>query len=191
VDGEAAAKELAARAIGLWPSEWEWDRQSTLYRDADLQQAGDAEVSTRAGNKRPHNWVAALRRYELFRMQHLRNPREKTRNAATLPDEERRLGEWARYQRRFDDNLCRYQLLRLDVSPAFAWDPQEESWQRNLLACARHRRVTGVLPRLNSADPLELSLARWLNRQLRRQQTGTLPPSRAKRLDALLTDRID
>ncbi len=88
-----------------------------------------------------------------------RAPRENTRARTTLGDEERRLGEWARYQRRFEDQLNAYQRARLDVSPAFDWDPLESVWRTNLAACVTFVKDMGDLPRLNGEDAREFALA--------------------------------
>ena len=99
------------------------------------------------------------------------------------------MGEWARYQRRFDEKLCRYQVIRLDVSPAFVWDPQEHLWQQNFAACVAHFRMTGRMPFLNGSDQSEFACARWLGRQLRQMQTGSLQASRATQIAELLALR--
>ncbi|WP_134562286.1 helicase associated domain-containing protein [Cryobacterium glucosi] len=106
---------------------------------------------------------------------------------ATLPDDERHQGEWARYQRRFEEKLCLYQTIRLDISPAFEWDPHEHAWQTNFAACIQHVQTYGKLPHLNGADKVEFALARWLGRQLRQQQRGAQPAGRAAQLATLLT----
>lgn len=105
---------------------------------------------------------------------------------ATLTDEERNLGEWARYQRRFEDRLNAYQRARLDVSPAFDWDPLEHIWNERFAACVAFFEKTGTLPRLNAADTAEFTLARWLGRQLHRLKTGRLEQKRADALHRLL-----
>jgi hypothetical protein len=155
-----------------------------VYADLDEElAAGGAET---IAARRVTRWLRALHRYEDFARDHSRTARENTRNRATLPPAERRLGEWARYQRRFEDALNSYQRIRLDVSPAFVWDIHDNAWRLNLEACAEHLYTTGNLPTLNGADPVEFRLARWLGRQLRQLQTGTLAPQRVLPLRALL-----
>jgi len=98
-----------------------------------LCQPRPARVASRPSSaKRPASWVTALYGYEVYWRENGRSPRERTRNLATLPAEKRRRGEWARYQRRFEDKLCRYPILRLDVSLAFEWDPHNHTWQESL-----------------------------------------------------------
>jgi hypothetical protein len=181
------ARRLQQAAVDLWPAHLAWDRRSVTYRDADKAGSDGADLSNPP--RRAELWVAALHRYEAFWRDQGRRPRERTRNLATLPAQERRMGEWARYQRRTLEQLCRYQLTRLGVSPAFVWDPQEADWQANFEACSRYLRITATLPRLTAADPNTFALARWLGRQLKELQTGRLPVGRANRLDQLLTGR--
>ncbi|WBM79880.1 hypothetical protein KIV56_17190 [Cryobacterium breve] len=157
-----------------------------LYATADGDLAS-RRGPRRGGSKRADNWEAALHRYEEFARTHGHTPRENTRDRASLPGVERRLGEWARYQRRYADTLTSFQKIRLDVSPAFNWDPLDSVWQARLADCVRHVRDTGRLPYLNGADPAEFALARWLGRQLRQLQTGTLRTDRAVRLTELLS----
>lgn len=135
---------------------------------------------------RATNWITSLHQYEQFWDAHGRTPRENTRARHTLPDDERHLGEWARYQRRYEERLNPYQRARLEVSPAFEWDLRAANWHRNLTACHLHRLRTGTLPRLNGDDPIEFALARWLGRQLRRLQTGHLDPTHTEQLNTLL-----
>lgn len=183
--GNATPTALHARAVALWNRNADADPRSAQYAEADRLGA-NADLAGHAANKRAANWVAALMRYEDFWREKGRTPRENTRNKSSLPAAERRLGEWGRYQRRFEDNLCRYQKVRLDISPAFSWDPLEHEWQQSLGRCIRHVQETGRLPYLNAAEHAEFALARWLGRQLRQLQAGTLPESRAVRLAALL-----
>jgi hypothetical protein len=182
-------EQLHTKARKLTEQEHELDELSQPYAQADEYVANGGAPSTDTRSKRAVNWATALRRYEDFWTESGRSPRENTRNRSSLPDEERRMGEWARYQRRFEENLCRYQIVRLDVSPAFHWDPHDHVWQENLNACVRHFRFTGHLPYLDGSDLLEFALARWLGRQLRQLQMGTLERSRDGRLTVLLDMR--
>lgn len=163
--------ELYSHASKSWRNEDETDQRSSIYEVAEREvlSAPKKSHSTRATN-----WIQALHRYEQFWCAHGHAPRENTRNRENLPASERRLGEWARYQRRFQETLCRYQEIRLDVSPAFDWDPHEAAWERTLLACQDHLARTGNLPVLASGDPRQFALARWLNRQLRLRQEERL-----------------
>lgn len=159
-----------------------WDLRSATYRDAEAA----IVAAVTGGARNALVWVSTLHRYEQFWREEGRSPRENTRNRQALPAPERRLGEWARYQRRYRDGLCRYQVVRLEVSPAFEWDPQEASWLANLAACDRHRRRTGALPHLSRTDAVEFALARWLNHQLKHLRMGTLSRNRERALLALL-----
>ena len=180
--------QLHHRAIDLWPANREWDAHSMLLRRIQAEHLTGSSALQPKEERRADNWVNSLHRHEQFWRDHERSPREKTRNLATLPDEERRLGEWGRYQRRTKKLLAQYQLIRLDVSPSFFWDPQESAWIANFDACARHKRMNGSLPRLNSTDRDEFVLARWLGRQLRQLQSGTMPEGRATLLRSLLDE---
>lgn len=135
---------------------------------------------------RATKWITTLHRYELFVDEHGRTPRENTRARHTLHDDERHLGEWGRYQRRYEQQLNAYQRARLEVSPAFEWDLRAANWHRNLTACHLHRLQTGQLPRLNGEDATEFALARWLGRQLRRLQRRQLEDEQDRQLNALL-----
>ncbi len=136
--------------------------------------------------RRAANWISSLHAYEDHWRDLGRAPRENTRARTTLTDEERHLGEWARYQRRFEGGLNAYQRARLDVSPAFEWDPLERGWYQRFQECERFLAVHGALPRLHAANPSEFVLARWLGRQLSRLQGGRLESNRAEELHRLL-----
>ena len=179
---------LASRAEELWIKEPDPDPRSARYAAADKNRAYRASPQP-ANTRRPANWISALYSYEEFWRENGRTPRENTRDLATLPAEERRKGGWAGYQRKFEEKLCRYQIIRLDLSPAFEWDPQEHVWQKNYAAYLHHLHLTGNPPYLNGADPAEFALGRWFNRQLRQLQIGAQPKSRADQLAVLLALR--
>ena len=182
--------QLYQRAMKLWPNDSEWDARSSLLRSIEAELVAEVAEPQLKQGRRAANWINTLHRHEQFWRDRERSPREKTRNLATLPDGERWLGEWSRYQRR-TKLLVRYQVIRLAVSPSFSWDPQESAWIANYDACARHKRMNGSLPRLTSADRDEFVLARWLGRQLRQLQSGTMPEGRAVLLPSLLNGPTD
>lgn len=136
--------------------------------------------------RRAANWINSLHAYEDHWRELGRAPRENTRARTTLTDEERHLGEWARYQRRFEGGLNAYQRARLDVSPAFEWDPLDRVWNERFEACERFVAAHRTLPRLHAADRTEFLLARWLGRQLLRLRSGRLEQVRAHQLHRLL-----
>ena len=185
---EHTPASLCLQAFALWQAEDPADG-SLAYWTADNDTSNGVEINARSSSGWAKKWVVKLHRYEDFWRSEGRSPRENTRDLSTLPGAERRLGQWGRYQRRFEENLCRYQEIRLDISPAFRWDPLEEAWQARLDACSKHRDTTGRLPYLNSSDPVEFALARWLGRQLRQLQRGTQPSTRAERLTAFLAEK--
>jgi len=158
----------------------------------DTRAARSAEAVDRhftgqpATRARATRWITTLHNYEAFQAMAGRTPRENTRARHTLDADERHLGEWARYQRRFEEHLNAYQRARLEVSPAFEWDLRAANWNRNLTAAHAHRQRTGTLPRLNSADPREFALGRWLGRALRDLHDKKLPADRANQLHELL-----
>ncbi len=160
--------------------------RSILYLRAEARTFTGQYLPRTGGVQRAQNWVMALHRYEAFWDTHSRTPRENTRNRTQLPADERRLGEWARYQRRFENSLCLYQRIRFDLSPAFVWDPHDSAWHRKWEQCVGLLEQTGRLPYLNSADHTEFDLARWLGRQMHHHQKGTLPEQRRRRLHELL-----
>ncbi|MFD7871517.1 hypothetical protein ACFV3I_13595 [Microbacterium sp. NPDC059771] len=175
-------EDLHAQADALWRSTNPADPSADSFA-----QAVELVLTGRTGApRRVANWVQALHRYEGHWGENERSPRENTRARDTLPADERRLGEWARYQRRFADQLNGYQHARLDVSPAFEWDPLETLWQTRFMACATFVRINRRLPRLHADDRAEFLLARWLGRQLHRLQTGRLEQTRADDLHRLL-----
>lgn len=138
--------------------------------------------------RRAVNWISSLHAYEDHWRDLGRAPRENTRARATLTDEERHLGEWARYQRRFEGGLNAYQRARLDVSPAFEWDPLDRVWNERFEACERFVIAHRTLPRLHAADRTEFLLARWLGRQLLRLRSGRLEEVRTRQLHRLLRE---
>jgi hypothetical protein len=174
---------LAAAAID---PQADVDPLSIRFSEAERSLLGLAPESPVRPGARQLNWVRKLHDYEEFTYRYGRTPRENTRNHTALPAAERRMGEWARYQRRTEDELCTFQKARLDRSAAFEWDPQEAGWEAQLAACILHAKSTGRLPFLNSADPIEFASARWLGRQLRQLQAATLRPNRAIRIKGLL-----
>lgn len=165
-------------------------RQSTDPNDCGAKAYAAAASAMLNGQpvtfRRAANWLSALQRYEDHWRRHGHAPRENTRARHTLTAEERRLGEWGRYQRRFEEQLNAYQRARLDVSPAFEWDPLGRLWRKSFAACVRFLNERGTLPRLNSSDLIEFRLARWLGRQLRRLQSGALDQTHAQDLNRLL-----
>lgn len=174
--------DLHVLADALWRSLDPDDPRAIRYSAAASAILAGAPV----GPKRAVKWITTLHRYESHWRVAGRTPRENTRARTTLTDEERRLGEWARYQRRFEDQLNAYQRARLDVSPAFEWDPLERVWRTRFIACVQFVEATGTLPRLRADDGAEFVLARWLGRQLHRLQTGALEQQRATDLHRLL-----
>ncbi len=159
------------------------DDASHQYALADVRVASDVSDGLL---RRTRNWVLRLHAYEQFWYEHGRAPRERTRDSANLPGDERRLGEWSGRQRRFEHGLTEYQRARLDVSPAFDWDPWDAQWQRNLAACGELLARSGRLPFLSAESRSEHALARWLGRQLRANQSRRLAPTRQKALAELL-----
>lgn len=185
---ESTAAELYQAAHETWTAMADPDRpRSEQYQAADeiLSRGhhGDA-IRARAGN-----WVRTLHRYETFWWHHGRSPRENTRNRSSLSSVERRLGEWARYQRRFETDLCGYQHVRLSASPAFVWDPHDSVWFQQLERCCDQAVRNQRLPYLNSQDPVEFAAARWLNRQIMHLREQRLNPDRRRKLHALLASR--
>lgn len=179
----ATPRNLYMRSSTLWDAIVDSDPRSARYESAEK---GIILNSTRPIPSRQRRWITQLHTYEMFWIEHGRSAREKTRNRSSLPEDERRLGEWARYQRRNRTDLCIYQTIRLDVSPAFEWDPQTAAWDGNFAACHRHVLATGSLPILDTRDPDQFALARWLVRQLDLRQRHLLLPDRERQLSSLL-----
>jgi hypothetical protein len=185
-------QEAEAREIPLWRAagrrsdrDDERSIESQRYIDAERRLVGDLEHSTTV-DRRPMNWVVTLHRFEAFTRAEGRTPRENSRIRGSIPGPERRLGEWARYQRRFEDGLCAYQRARLDVSPHFVWDIGNAAWKSRYDSCVTFRVLHARLPLLTNRDNDEFALARWLGRQLKARQLGTLSLERSARIDRLL-----
>jgi hypothetical protein len=180
------AQHLHTAAVELWQEEHSGDSSSERDVEASHSIAFTHPTGRGNTNRRALAWAKGLRAYEDFCREAQRTPRENTRNRQSLPAEERRLAEWARYQRRFESHLSDFQRVRLDVSPAFEWDPVGSAWARRFSECRIQINELHRLPYLNSADTQEFALARWLNRQLRRQLAGSLSPHQSAALAELI-----
>jgi hypothetical protein len=187
-DDEQGAQELHEKAVALWRATKELDRQSERDEAVGRSVAYGAPIAWNGPMKLALKWARSLATYEDFwrTSNPNRTPRENTRNRESLSQEERNHGEWARRQRRFTEHLSAFQIARLNVSPAFRWDPMQSTWATRLQECQIFFEKMGRLPILNSADPHEYHLARWLNHQLRQLRDGSLSPARAVALDKLL-----
>jgi hypothetical protein len=163
------------------------DATGTPFLEAERLFLARAGRSSSAISKRAFNWTSKLYRYELFTAENGRTPRENTRNRVSLPPGERRLGEWAGYQRRMQDRLSRFQWIRLDLSSAFEWDPLESQWQSRLEEYRSFVSAHGRQPFLNPEEPSEFRLARWVARQLDSLRIGSLPLDRAMRFEQLVS----
>lgn len=184
---DSSPQALHQLAVALWMSDADDDPQSHLYVSASESLTGAVSPRRRTLSKRAVNWIVTIVAFEWFTAVFGRTPRENSRIRAAVPKDERQLGEWARYQRRFEGVLTGFQRARLDVSPAFQWDILESEWMRRADTIEAHIVAHGQLPALTKEDKDEFALARWLGRQLRYNQTGTLAPSRASRLSQLLS----
>jgi hypothetical protein len=185
-DQKPTPQSLHQRAIELWENTGSSDSESEGDAGASATIALEMPGDRSSLPKLALRWAMKLDRYEQFWRTHERAPREKTRARSTLSAVERRLGEWARYQRRFQDHLSVFQQIRLDISPAFSWEPVQAAWTRHLGACRAHYRATGRLPFLNGGDRAEKTLARWLNLQLRQLKNYTLLSERSAALTEFL-----
>ncbi|TQO18860.1 hypothetical protein FB472_0387 [Rhodoglobus vestalii] len=165
----------------------ERDPQGASFLEAERVFLALSDRPSIGASQRALNWTSKLYRYELFAAESGRTPREHTRNRATLPAEERRLGEWGGYQRRMQDRLTRFQWIRLDFSSAFEWDPNDSKWQVRLDEYRAHLESTGRQPFHNSGDPHEFRVARWVARQLYSMRSGTLPAERVIQFESLIT----
>jgi hypothetical protein len=192
VDEETTPKQLHEKALDLWKASGDLNPESELYAAADAEIATASDPKTITSNGHPQDWALTLLRYEEFWRSARFAPRENTRNRETLPVSEARLGYWARYQRRFRENLTRFQEIRLDVSPAFVWDPWGEVWEENYRTCADIVDRTGKLPWLSGTDQDLFDSARWLNRQLLLMKNSLLDRDRERRVvDLLLRAKSD
>lgn len=181
------ACELHDVAITAWLADTAGeDAASERYVDAS-RAALAPDPAPPSAYRRPARWICVLLELERFTIEQGRSPRENSSRRDTVPERERHLGEWCRYQRRHWASLTAFQRARLDVSPAFAWDIREQAWQERADEIDAFIGARGRRPMLRAADAEEFVLARWMARQLAHLQRGTLPPSRAARMDELLT----
>lgn len=187
-DDKKDALKLHDKAVTLWRATKQLDRQSERDEAAGRSVAYGVPVAWDGPVKLALKWARSLATYEEFwsTSNPHRAPRENTRNRESLSQEERNHGEWARRQRRYRPRLSAFQIERLNVSPAFRWDPVQSTWAVRLQECQIFFEKKGRLPLLNSADPHEYHLARWLNRQFHQLRVGSLSPARAAALDAFL-----
>ncbi|WP_111720319.1 hypothetical protein [Homoserinimonas sp. OAct 916] len=170
----------------MWEKATADDLYATVYVDAGLLVSLNGERQPGRKFQLAAQWAAQLFLYELFWRTHGRRPRERTSSKKGVPTEERRLANWARYQKPLKEDLTEFRRIRLDISPAFAWEPSERNWADKLEACIRHVQNTRQLPRLNPDDPEEWALARWFKRELKKLKEGTLPRERVVPLAALI-----
>jgi hypothetical protein len=154
------------------------DPRSESYQRVNLLIAIDRDHEVIAGMRWEFKWAGKMADYEEFWRQTEKAPRQKGGKATPVPEAELRLGTWARDQRRFEGRLCRFQLARLDVSPAFVWDPRQKQWDKNLEAISDFVEKRKNLPRLISQDQDQLKLARWLGRQLAALRENTMLDNR-------------
>jgi hypothetical protein len=185
-DDTKDAQKLHERALFLWRAKGELDQQSERAAAACRAVAFRLPVAWDGAINLALKWARSLAEYEEFCRTSPQNraPRENTRNRESLPKQERNLAQWARYQRRFNLHLSAFQIERLKISPAFHWDPVESTWKVRLQQCRIFFEEASRLPILNSADPREYQLARWLNHQLHHLRAGSLSPARATMLDS-------
>jgi hypothetical protein len=181
-------RELHEKARRRWQETQRTDTESERDEAAGRAVVSELPIVWEGPTSRAMNWAQALEAYEMFwrTSRPRRAPRENSRNRSSLSRAEGKLGEWARYQRRFQDRLSEFQTIRLTVSPAFQGDPVEAAWMTHLEQCRLHYVTRRRLPLLNGDNAEEFALARWLNRQLRQMQMGTQPPTRAALLAELL-----
>ena len=187
-DARHDAKELHERAATCWRVSTHTDTESERDDAAGWAVAFNAPIAWDGSTSLAMNWARSLDAYETFWRTSLPRhaPRENTRISSSLSQAERNGGEWARYQRRFHNRLSEFQKIRLNLSPAFQWDPVEAAWMVHLDECRLHYAAVQRLPFLNGSDPVELHLARWLNYQLRQKRSGQLAPARAAALERFL-----
>jgi hypothetical protein len=178
--------DLYRSATEQWKRAEETSARSLAMNLAEFSAVQLNEETSVPTSRLATKWVRALLYYEQFWRVNGRAPRENSRSRDSVPVDERRRGEWARYQRRFVESLSPYQQVRLDVSPAFEWDPLDAQWRNQLNACVLFVIGQNRLPTLNSRDPEEFRAARWLARQLRASHRRTLAPDRAAALTDLL-----
>lgn len=105
-------EELHAQADALWRSIQPDDPAAEMYTEAVTSLHAGESVTQRRATK----WITTLHRNEDHWWATGHTPRENTRARSTLADEDRTLGEWARCQRRFEDQPNSYQRARLGMT---------------------------------------------------------------------------
>ena len=163
-------------------------------RDADEEvslQYFSVDLALRSGqqvlepSRRVRNWVTSLLQLERFTFDEGRLPRENNRlDRGQITGEERRLTEWARYQRRTATQIqhCAYQTRRLETVPGFRWNPLSDQWRQNFDEYFRFVTRYGA-PAYRSKNAEQHKLASWASRQRRAHALGVLPLDRFELLD--------
>lgn len=149
---------------------------SRIYRlELDIL-AGNPVPDTRYGN-----WIAHLHDLQQFR--HPTGGMPTRRSAGNSSESE--LAEWAHHQRQRRHTMCGYAAARLESIPGWRWNPRSSDWEDRLNDLSDFTRDHPQVPTPTSSDPVERSLARWVQRQRDAARTGSLSDERAAILRAL------
>ncbi len=130
-------------------------------------------LPSRLASRRVLTWLTRFEELARFVREQDRMPR-----SGTGDELEHRLHSFARYQRRNQSDLCRYQQELLECLPHFDWSPLDSAWDQNLERYECFIAVANRRPSRRSPDEQEQRLAIWLRNQLDRQRHGTLPHHR-------------
>lgn len=158
-------------------------RRSVAYYLLDVNDRQDP-----AARDRPAVWVRTVRLLHAFTVREGRLPRENNRlGRQEITDEERRLAEWVRYQRRPATRAshCDYQRRRLEAVPGFRWDPIGQAWMTNLEAYRVFTAARRRAPSSRSLDAGERRLAVWAAKQRFHRKRGRLAAGRVAALNRL------
>jgi hypothetical protein len=143
------------------------------------------ELNILAGNPVPDTrygkWIAHLHDLQQFHHSTGGMPRRRS----TGDEYESNLAEWAHHQRQRRHTMCGYAAGRLESIPGWQWNPRSSDWEARLAELADFTRDHPKVPTPTSSDPVERSLARWVQRQRDAARTGSLSGERAAILRAL------
>ena len=143
-----------------------------------------AATNPATASRRIRVWLERCVAVESFVLEANRYPTEAAADPA-----ERLLGTWLRYQRRARHTLSDYQRGRLELLPAWSWNPRSDTWHDQLHDYEDFVRQNGRAPRRGSADRRESTLAVWMMNQRTNSRRGTQSSYREALL-AQLDNRI-
>jgi hypothetical protein len=161
--------------------------RSLSYYFTELSLIHDPGSAAVAGD-RVMTWSTSVLALDAFVHAEKRMPRENNRLPRDeTPQVERRLADWATYQRTPATRAqhCDYQRRRLSVIPGFSWSPLDDRWWEAYREYRAFITAHGRAPRYRSEEQDEKRLAAWAAKQRWRHRRSVLPGERSQALSAL------